>query len=116
MFLRVLAQEQLDHRHTYIRLLHRHVERERIRTGRRIGIAHHLALPAHAYLRAIMEELRVFDLIGHPFKMDMLERPAEDMKVEPVPALREATIRRRRELAGSGTVDRPAIKMHPLAD
>src|SRR5699024_4109318 len=66
-------------------------------------------------LRAVVKELGVLYAAGEAFEVDVPQRPAEDVDVEAVAALREAAVGRRRFFAGGGAVDAAGGAAHPYA-
>src|SRR5258707_14276002 len=111
---RRLLEKDLDDGHKNVRTLDRQDKHGVLRRKLRLGEGVLLELTAavdHLELRPVAEELRVGDATAEALQVHVLERPGEEMQVEPVAALRVAAVGGRSQGAAGWAVNRPAVQV-----
>src|SRR5262249_4854414 len=64
-------------------------------------------------LAGVVEQLRVGNFSGEAVYVKLLERPGEDVQIEPLAVLREAAVGRSGEFALGAAVDGTGVQAHP---
>ena len=113
-------QHQFNHRHFAGGLRQDDGQFQRQRVFRRRAVQRRVdgvAASTEFDFAAVAEQLRIFHFVRQTGQMDMLERPAEEMQVEPfrLRIVRVATVTRRDEFRRSlpAAINGPRIVFHP---